>query len=75
MLLLIDILGESKLITESDKYKRKVEKYPAEEMYLDDLRKIIAQLEAKLKLKAQCLKKEIVDIEQNNLKDSYVGMV
>ena len=71
---LIDIPGKSKLITEYDKYKRKVEKYPAEEMYLDDLRKIIAQLELKLKLKAQCLKKEIVDIQQKKLKDSYVGI-
>ena len=44
---LIDVLGESKLVTEYDKYKRKLEKYPGEEMYLDDLHKIIAQLEVK----------------------------
>ena len=69
---LIDVLGESKLITEYDKYKRKVERYPSEKMYLDDLRKIIAQLEVKLKLKAECLKKEILDIQQK--KNSYVGI-
>ena len=39
---LIDGLGESKLVSEYDKYKRKVERYPHEEMYLDDLRKITA---------------------------------
>ena len=71
---LIDVLGESKLISEYDKYKRKVDRYPHEEMYLDDLRKITAQLEVKLKLKAEGLKKEIVDIQQKKLKDSYVGI-
>ena len=43
---LIDVLGESKLVTEYDKYKQKFEKYPGKEMYLDDLRKITAQLKS-----------------------------
>ena len=52
---LIDVVDESKLVTEYDKYKRKVERYPGEEMYLGDLMKIITQLEVQLKLKAGCL--------------------
>ena len=71
---LIDVLGESKIVTEYDKYKRKVEKYPGEEMYMDDLVKIIAQLEVKLKLMAGCLKKEVVNIQQENVKNSYVSI-
>ena len=65
---LISVLGECKLLTDYDNYQRKVERYPGEEMYLDELRKIIAQLEVKLKLKADCLKKEILDIQEKKLK-------
>ena len=48
--------------------------YPGEEMYLDELRKIIAQLEVKIKLKAVCLKKEILDIQEKKIKSSYVSI-
>ena len=71
---LIDVLGESKLVTEYDKYKPKVERYAGEEMYLGDLMKIITQLEVQLNLKAECLKKEVVDTQQEKVKNSYVGI-
>ena len=69
---LISVLGECKLLTDYDNYQRNVERYPGKEMYLDELRKIIAQLEVKLKLKADCLKKEILDIQEKKIKSSYV---
>ena len=71
---LISVLGECKLLTDYDNYQRKVETYPGEEMYLDELRKIIVQLEIKLKLKADCLKGEILDIQEKKMKSSYVSI-
>ena len=68
---LSSVLGECKLLTDYDNYQWKVERYPGEEMYLDELRKIIAQLEVKLKLKADCLKREILDIQEKKMKSSY----
>ena len=37
-------------------------------MYLGDLMKIITQLEVQLNLKAGCLKKEVVDTQQEKVK-------
>ena len=72
--ILINVLGECKLIADYNNLRRKIKSYPHENIYWDQYRTVVSKLEVKIIIAQDNLKTQLKEIQGKRLKNNYVSI-